>query len=111
MPTLRLFGQPCRVRPLLDAIGAQEALEGHCARQRVMQSPSQIALSVRQQHGLSRRRNRTESRLRDEERKAFYQWRASPPAVRAATYSMLTDLPTAEERNEQEAQSGVLATK
>lgn len=111
MPLVRLFSQECRVRPMLDAIGAQEAMESHCARQRVMQSPSQIAASVRAQHGLSRRRNRAESKLRDEERKAFYEWRASPPAVRAAVYSMLTDLPTAEERNEQEAQSGVLATK
>jgi hypothetical protein len=98
MPTISIFGIACRVRPLLDAIGAQEALE-HCGTQQPMPSASAKAHSRwdRKRQALALRRNAAERRLRhmppNDEHEAWCQWRRSPPDVRAAVYAVLTDLP------------------
>lgn len=93
MPIVRIFGEPCRARTLLNAIGAQEALEalnrdreGH-----VMRGPAQERAYERDRMSLAGRRNAAERRLRTGEHRAWERWRGADPAVRAATYAMLTD--------------------
>lgn len=80
MPIVSIFSHKVRVRPMLDAIGAQESLE-HCNR-----TPGNRG-------SLVRRRNSALRRLRDEERAAFNAWRDSDEHARAAAYAVLTDLP------------------
>lgn len=96
MPIVQIFGEPCRTRPLLNAIGAQEALEAlNRAREgRVMLGNAQERAYERDRMALAKRRNATERMLRAEEHRAWERWRAANPAVRAATYAMLTDLPS-----------------
>lgn len=80
---------------MLDAIGAQEALEYHnkAAALRAGRGPSQVRADERERGSLARRRNAAERKLRDPERRAWNCWRAAGEAERAAVYAMLTDLP------------------
>lgn len=98
MPTICVFGQACRVRPLLDAIGAQEALEHHGTTQpSPMHGPSRHAAWERERMARAGRRNNAERKLRTDtgrnEHAAWNEWRRSTAALRAAVYAVLTDLP------------------
>jgi hypothetical protein len=96
VPKLEWFGATVtRLRPLLDAIGAQEALEAHGAVRlgTVSRGVAWERAMERERSALARRRNATEARLRPEEHAAWCRWRAADPATRAAAYAMLADPP------------------
>lgn len=104
MPLICIFGQVCRVRPLLDAIGAQEALESHNGQlQSPMKSRPQEALHERGRLVLADRRNRAEKALRTaldstpdcprNEHLVWEEFRRGTPALREAIRAILTDLP------------------
>lgn len=95
MPTVILLGEPCRVRPMLDAIGAQEALEAFKAPH-VCHGARRAAHAERERNVLARRRNAAEKKLRLAEHRAWRYWCAHE-AERPAIYAVLTDLPTKEE--------------
>lgn len=97
MPTVILLGDPCRVQPLLDAIGAQEALE------HLVQNPPHKLAGVRRETAfrrevsvLARRRNAAEKKLRPAEHRAWEYWRAHKEG-RSTIYAVLTDPPGLEE--------------
>lgn len=93
MPTIYLFGIPLtRVRPLLNAIGAQEALEHHRGKEPHTASSRRRAWET-ERMALARRRNNAERDLRPKEHLAWSQWRDCSPAERAAVFAVLTDLP------------------
>ena len=100
MPVVRLFDNDCRVRLMLDAIGAQEDLEAFNRRESsfLWRGPSAQAAADRERHSLATRRNRAEMRLRHGERWTWNQWRMATPDAREVVRAMLTDLPGKGER-------------
>lgn len=99
MPTVILLDSPCRVRPMLDAIGAQEALEA-CFERRlpVYAGSSRELVWEKERLGYARRRNAAERKLEPHEHRAWVHWRSADAAGRAAIYAMLTDLPEPQDR-------------
>lgn len=98
MPTVILLGEPCRVRPMLDAIGAQEDLEAFAlTRPHVMHGARREAAFERERAILARRRNGAKKKLRPAEHRAWEYWRAHA-AGRPAIYAVLTDLPAPDDR-------------
>src|SRR4051812_46170740 len=97
MPNIILYGKPCRVRPMLDAIGAQEILET-LTRPHVMYGARREAAFERERSIRARRRNAAEKKLRTDEREAWNRWRAADPAERTVVYGMLVDPPAVGER-------------
>lgn len=94
MPTVVLLGQPCRVRPMLDAIGAQESLEHFgTTRPHAMHGPSRARAWEKQRLGYAARRNAAERKLRPAEAAAWQHWRSADYAGRRlAIRAMLDDL-------------------
>lgn len=98
MPTMTIFGHPCRVRPLLNAIGAQEALEALVpVADARMRGPSAVRLAERDRGALARRRNAAEAKLRPGEHAAWEHWRKADEGLRAAVWAVLTDRPPAQD--------------
>lgn len=91
MQTVILLGEPCRVRPMLDAIGAQEALEAFKPLH-ICHGVRRAANTERNRNVLARRRNAAEKRLSPAEHRAWEYWCAHE-AGRPAVYAVLTDLP------------------
>lgn len=98
MPKIQLFGEAVRVRVMLDAIGAQEALEAHAVSYPLHAAvgTARRAALAKERVALAHRRNAAESKLRPEEHRAWTRYRDLGVAPRAAAWAMLTDLPSKE---------------
>lgn len=96
MPIVNLRGEPCRVRPMLDAIGAQEALEGHCIDQQraTLAGPSAVRRWERERMALANRRNATEKKLTPSEHAAWEYFRKGDRIAREVMRAILTDTDT-----------------
>lgn len=98
MPVICIYGIPVRVRPMLNAIGAQEDLEQYYStKPQPHHGATRLAAWERGQRGRARLRNTTEQVLRPEERVVWQAWRKASTAEREAVRAVLTDLPGREE--------------
>lgn len=95
MPKIVIYGKHVRVRPMLDAIGAQDDLAAHAAgtEASAMQGARAAVAFERKRSALARRRNAAEAKLRPEEHAAWESYRRADETTRAAIWAMLTDLP------------------